>query len=55
MDNLNKTVTIDLYDSIYFNTKKIAFKKFRGKYNYISIVYLETGYNTPHILDTKLS
>ncbi len=40
---LYQKVNIDMFDSIQFKTTMIPFTKFRDKYQYISVVYLEDG------------
>jgi len=41
--NLNKTINLEMFDSVRFGDKLLSYKEFRHMYNYISVVYLEDG------------
>lgn len=41
--NLNKTITLEMFDSVRFGDKLLSYEEFRQRYNYISVVYLEDG------------
>jgi hypothetical protein len=42
-NNLNKTVKLEMFDTVRFGNNLIPFDEFRRMYNYISLVYLEDG------------
>jgi len=41
--NLNKTIRLEMFDSVRFGDKLLSYKEFRQMYDYISVVYLEDG------------
>jgi len=42
-NNLNKTIRLEMFDSVRFGDKLLSYKEFRQMYGYISVVYLEDG------------
>ena len=41
--NLNKTINLEMFDSVRFGDKLLSYEEFWQRYNYISVVYLEDG------------
>jgi len=42
-NNLNKTVNLENFDTVRYGNDLMPFNKFRQKYKYVSIIYLEDG------------
>ena len=41
--NLNKTIRLEMFDTVRLGDKLLSYEEFRQMYNYISVVYLEDG------------